>query len=205
MTNGPAHSARRPWADFIGGLGPVSAASQLIRASLQVELGRASGVRIPTVLNSAAAAKFVAEGRAIPVADLALSGPILKPNKLAAVLVYTAETAKSTAFEAIARQTLSESFGLSLDAAMLGTAPETDESAAGLRNGAATVMATAGGGADAMTSDMAKLAQAVVGVAGMQIAFVAEGWPRRADFGLHRGFRARRAAGAACAHSNVRG
>ena len=54
-------------ADYVGGLTSFSAAAQLIAASLQVQLGRSAGVRIPGVVNNSPLAGFVAEGEPIPV------------------------------------------------------------------------------------------------------------------------------------------
>ena len=160
-------------ADFVADLGAASAASQLIAAGMRVALGRALGVRIPGIINSASAAAFVAEGAPIPVQELAINGPTLKPHKLSAIVVFTRETAAATGFEAIARQSLRESVGLSLDAAMLSTAAATDERPAGILNGAASVTATAGGGDNAMIADLAALAEAVAPLAGEAIAFIA--------------------------------
>ena len=159
--------------DFIGGLAPVSAAAQLIGAGLRVELGRASGVRVPGIIASGSTAAFIAEGQPIPVYSLALSGPTLTPFKCASIVVFTRETARSTAIDAAARTALNESVGLSLDSAILSTAAATDDAPAGIRNGAASVTATAGGGDNAMRQDLAKLAAAVAGVGGTNLIFIA--------------------------------
>jgi hypothetical protein len=55
--------------DFVAGLGRSSAASQLVRLGLQLELGRSAAVRVPSVINTAGVAKFIAEGIPIPAAD----------------------------------------------------------------------------------------------------------------------------------------
>jgi hypothetical protein len=46
----------------------------------------------------------------------------MKPHKVACIIPYTIETARSTAFEQIARQTLAEAAGLALDAGLFSGA-----------------------------------------------------------------------------------
>lgn len=160
-------------ADFIGGLGPASAASQLIALGLELRLGRSAAVRVPSIVNSTAAAAFVAESAPIPVVDGVIGAAELKPHKLASIVVFTSETARSTAIESIMRTSLAEAAGLGLDAALLGTAAATAEAPAGLRNGATSVTPAAGGGDEAMVLDLAALAEAVAPIGGTRLAFVA--------------------------------
>jgi hypothetical protein len=67
--------------DFVSGLGPVSAASQLIGSALQVDLDRYGHVRVPALIPTASLAVFVAEGREIPVAGMLFHGATLAPAR----------------------------------------------------------------------------------------------------------------------------
>lgn len=161
-------------ADFVAGLGPASAASQILAAGLQINLGRSAGVTIPSAPASAAGMGFYSEGAPIAVSAFGIGGPALKPFKIAGIAVLTSETAKSTAAESIIAALLVESSGLALDAALFGTdAAVEGERPAGLLNGAATITPATGGGADAMTKDLGALAAAAAPIAGSRITFVA--------------------------------
>ena len=159
--------------DFVAGLGPTSAASQIIGASLQIALGRSSGVRIPTVVSSAANVGFVGEGQPISVRRFTIDAPTLRPRKIASLVAFTSETARAIGFEQICRAVLGESVGLALDAALFGADAETDTAPAGLRAGAASLAPAAGGGEDALSADVVNLAGAVAGVGGANVSFVA--------------------------------
>lgn len=161
-------------ADFTGGLGPVSAAAQLIATSLQVDLGRYAHVRVPGLVPTAALPVFVAEGKEIPVNRMLLGAAMLGPTKVAVIVPFTREVVEGTPAEAIVRTSLRECVGLSLDAAMFSNlASISGERPAGLLNGVTPLTPTAGGGTDAMIADLVKLASAVAPVAGSSITFVA--------------------------------
>ena len=161
-------------ADFVGGLGPVSAAAQLIATSMQVDLGRYAHVRVPGLVPTASLPVFVAEGKEIPVNKMLFGATSLGPTKVAVIIPFTRETVEGTAAEAIVRTTLRECIGLSLDAAMFSTlADVTGERPAGLLYNVTPLTPTAGGGTDAMIADLVKLASAVAPVAGSSITFVA--------------------------------
>ena len=161
-------------ADFTAGLGPISAAAQLIATSLQVDLGRYAHVRVPGLIPTASLPVFVAEGREIPVSSMVFRGATLGPTKVALIAPFTREVIEGTAAEAIVRTTLRECVGLGLDAAMFSTlADVAGERPAGLLHGVTPLTPTAGGGTDAMIADFVKLASAVAPVAGSSITFVA--------------------------------
>ena len=160
--------------DFVGSLGPVSAASVLIQRGLQLRFeNENSSVSVPGIVSSANGAGYVAEGAPIPVRRLPVGALVLSPRKLASITLISHETVRRTNIEVIVRQALTKSAGLALDAAMLGTAPGDATRPAGLRNGVTALTATAGGGDAAMMRDLGNLAAAVAPVAGSQIAFVA--------------------------------
>jgi hypothetical protein len=161
-------------ADFVGGLGPVSAAAQLIATSLQLDLGRYAHVRVPGLVPTAALPVFVGEGREIPVNRMLFGSATLGPTKVAVIVPFTREAVEGTAAEAIVRTTLRECIGLSLDAAMFSAlADVTGERPAGLLHSVTPLDPTAGGGNEAMIGDLVKLATAVAPVAGLSITFVA--------------------------------
>lgn len=158
--------------DFVGGLTASSAAAAIFARAVQLTPGRSTGVRVPGVTASAAAARFVAEGEPLLATAFGIGAPLLEPRKIGGLVVVTRETAKSTAISQVVRQVLTESVSLGLDVALLGDAATSDTAPAGLRNGATSITATAGGGEAAMVDDLAALAEAVSGV-GADPLFVA--------------------------------
>jgi hypothetical protein len=126
------------------------------------------------VVPSASAARFVAENAPISVAQFAITGATLRPDKLAVIAAITRETAEGSAAEPVIRAILRESIGLALDAAMFSTAAAVEgERPAGLLHGLTPIAPTAGGNEVAMDYDLTALALAVAGVGGSSIVFVA--------------------------------
>ena len=158
--------------DFIGGLTASSAAAAIFARSVQITPGRSAGVRVPGIVASATAAKFVAEGQPIPATAFGIGAPLLEPRKIGGIVIVTRETARSSAISQVVRQVLTESIALGLDAALLGDAAASATSPAGLRNGATNIPAAAGGGETAMVDDLVALAEAVSGVGGADPLFV---------------------------------
>jgi len=155
--------------DFMGALGPVSAASALFNRAMRVSFPNAhSSITVPGYTASAGGASFVGEGQPIPARSLTISAPVLTPRKVAAISVLTREMLEYGNAEPVIRAALVENTGLALDAAMFGTAA-AGTAPAGLRNGVTGLTPTAGGGIHAMTRDLGALAAAVVAAPGEHV------------------------------------
>jgi len=159
--------------DFMGSLGPVSAASTLFNRAMRVSFPNGhSSITVPGYIASAGGASFVGEGQPIPARSLSVSAPVLTPRKVAAIAALSREMLEYGNAEPVIRAALVENTGLALDAAMFGTAA-AGTAPAGLRNGVTGLTPTAGGGIHAMTRDLGALAAAVAPVGGSNIVFVA--------------------------------
>src|SRR5262249_7448818 len=161
--------------DLISTLGPASAASDLIRRSLQVSFERNYQITVPAVVSSAGDVAFTAEGAPLPVRQLGVGGASLVPHKAGAIFVFTRELLEHSTpnAERLTRAVLTESVGLALDAVMFDSNAASATRPAGLRNNVVGLTAATGGGDAAMLTDIKALAAAVAGVAGLQIVFVA--------------------------------
>lgn len=159
-------------ADFVTGLAPSSAGAGLIAAGLTLDGMHHAGLSIPGITQHPTLA-FVAEGAPIPFASFPFSAGTLVPAKLAGAAAYTRSLARHSGFEDAVRLTLGEALGLSLDAALFGTAAASASTPAGLLNGVAPLAPEPGGDEFAMTADLTALGAAVAAVAGEQIVFVA--------------------------------
>jgi hypothetical protein len=156
-------------ADMVLSIGPQSAGSALMAQGLMLNFDRSQTISVPNVLSSATFSNIVAEGNPIPVYEVR-SGPstLLTLQTIKGIAVFTREVLESNNVEAITRQVLAESIGLSLDALMFTA------SAGGLLNG--IIAGTESSNADhaeAMLEDLATLLSAVAPVAaGFPIAIV---------------------------------
>jgi hypothetical protein len=160
--------------EFLKSLGPASAASQIIRAALNIEFPDAtSSILIPALTVNANLFGFVGEGAPIPVQALNVGQPSLTPRKLAAIASFTKEMAQRASFEEIVRTTLIESAALAVDNAMFSSTAGDATRPAGLRAGVSALTATSGGGDAAMMRDLGALVAAVAAVGGSQIVIVA--------------------------------
>ena len=151
---------------FVEALQPVSAASALIARSLQLQWDNNAEIRIPNL--TVPQADWVAEGGPIPVQQqLATTSAALDPYKLAVLITLTGEMMRSSNAEAMVRATLLANVGPSLDAKMFNAnAGVPGLSPPGLLHGVAAITGTAGGGLDAISADVAALADALAPVAG---------------------------------------
>jgi len=153
--------------EFVEALGPLSAAGELVNRGISLtSFGRGS-VMVPGF--APGESTFIAEGAPIPVKQFTSSGPTLTPNKLASILVLTAELMDYSNADTLMRAALTESVAVGLDkvlfsnqAAVPGLHP------AGILNGIAPLTPTAvtGGKTDAMASDIELLLTAIGPVAG---------------------------------------
>jgi hypothetical protein len=181
----PADTATSGWAsqlaatsiaDFVGTLGPASAAGELFRRATMLEFGQSAQINVPGIVSAATDAAWVAQGSPMPVRQLSIgSGATLTPKKLAVGFVVTRELLEHSIpnAERLIRAVASESVGVALDSAVLDATAAGATRPAGLRNSATSVTATTGGGDAAMMKDLGALAAAVAGTGNTSLAFIA--------------------------------
>jgi hypothetical protein len=137
--------------DLISTLGPVSAASELIRRSIQLSFGNNYSVFVPRVISSAGDLEFVAEAAPLPVQQLGIGGVTMTPYTCGGIYTFTSEILRRSVpdLERLTRAVLNESVGLTLDSIMLDANPASATRPAGLRNNITGLTAVAGGGDNA--------------------------------------------------------
>ena len=161
--------------DAIASIAVLSASAVLIDRGIKVDFGGYASIRISgRIFDPNNAGAWVGEGQPIPARNLAVTGAVLSPRKLAVLTTFTREIAESSNVEAVARAAISESTALALDAAMFATDPDDGIKPAGLLHGVAPLVATAGGGAAALAGDVGNLLAALAANgAGIAPVFIA--------------------------------
>jgi len=155
-------------------LGPASAGSELLRRATMLTLNRFQSITVPALVASASNASFIGEGHAIPIRVLDTSKSIvLSPRKLATGFTLTRELVSSSNAESLVRMVLVNSLALSLDAQLLPNVAGDTVKPPGLLYGVTPLTATAGGGLNALTDDLAALAGAVAPVGVLDLVFIA--------------------------------
>jgi hypothetical protein len=152
----------------------ISAGANIIGRGLSLDLGRLYQLSVPSrPLTPADGAAFVGEAGAIPVRAWNFAAGALHPFNLKTITTYSYELSESSSIEAAVRQTLAESFGLGIDARMLGTAAASASAPAGLFQ-SAPITGASGGGATAMLTDIKALFNALAANgAGANVVLVA--------------------------------
>jgi hypothetical protein len=166
--------------DTIVGLAGPSAAAELIRRGLRVDLSGHAAVQVPgRIVDPADAGAFVAEGAPIPAAMLPIdAGPLLAPFKFAVIASFTNDLAEHSNAERVVRQILSEAATLRLDAELFSVTAASTSRPAGLLNGV-VALAAASAGDGAMVADIGSLVGALTSAgAGANPIFVCS--PRQA-------------------------
>jgi hypothetical protein len=176
----PATTTSATWAgdlvvpragDFVGSLGPLSAASKLIDAGVKVTLTGTNAVVIPkrqaTTPNTDVT--WVAQGTPIPTKNLAFDSiAVGPPHTLGVIVSLTHESVDSSDGERIVGLCLREDVAASLDASMFSSVPATADRPGGLLAGLTTLGATStvSGTEAAMLGDLEKLASAIATAGG---------------------------------------
>lgn len=145
-------------------LAPYSAAAQMFAQGLTVTFGRTGAFAVPNL--GQVGVGFVAEGAPKPVLQSTAASSQLDPHKIAGIAVASIELFSQPSIETIMQNLLAESAGPALDAAVFSTAAATSARPAGLLNGIAAITATAGGGLEAMVTDIKSLGTAIAPIAG---------------------------------------
>ncbi|TAI65696.1 phage major capsid protein [Bradyrhizobium sp. Leo170] len=151
-------------ADIIAALSPASAGAAIIAAGLRLRFDGAAAISVPSINADPALAQFVGEGRAIPVVSGLVQPPVLlRPRKLASIMVMTREQIESSNAEVLFTDALLRSTGLALDTVLLGSNPDDGINPPGLRAGIAALTASSNPDAvEAMMEDIETLAKAVL-------------------------------------------
>lgn len=183
----PANSSTSGWAqelvgmgvaDFIGTLGPASAAAMLFSRGMQFIFDGTGHIFVNGITAAAGNADFVQDGKPIPVRKFDTAGGIvLEPRKLATISVFSREALEHTTpnVELLVRQVLSESVGLQLDAKVFDAVAGDEIRPKGLLNGInAGTASISTVPSEAMSEDVGTLVGAVAAVAGNNpVTFVA--------------------------------
>ncbi|MGF7163140.1 hypothetical protein FHS85_004798 [Rhodoligotrophos appendicifer] len=158
---------------FLTSLVPLSAAAELIRRGVQVDIGRDASAAYPARSGAPTAAPWVGEGEPIPVVTRAVTSVTVGPaRKIALISVITRELARRADGEAVVTQLLREDVAAGLDAGYFSTAAGSASAHAGLLNGVSPLTATSGGDYIAMQADLAALAAAVAANGSGQVVFI---------------------------------
>jgi len=147
-------------ADFLTGLGPASAMSEVIRRGVVIPIGENTLLTIP-YRSPVAVGGWVGEGAPIPAAQLAVSTTPLVPKKAGVLVTFSRELAKYSGAEAVFTQMLRENAAAVIDSLYLGSAAASADGLAGLLNGV-SALASAG----SVLGDLEQLAAAVSGTDG---------------------------------------
>jgi len=145
--------------DFVSTLATASAAAQIFKDGLILSFGRAGQINVPTLLGDPTYAAFVAEGAPVPVAQGKIEPLVnLTPKKLSVIMVMTQEMVRSSNVEALVRDALVRSSGLTLDAVLFDANPADASRPAGLRYNVPPLTASsAANKSDALLDDIETL------------------------------------------------
>jgi hypothetical protein len=156
-------------ADFVSALAPSSCALALLQRCLEFEWPEGTqALTVPAIDVSAAKAPFVSEGNPTPVVSFttSVSTPMV-PGKVLVIVVLTREILEYSLpnAELMVKTALGESLGLSLDAALFGTAAASASTPAGLFYNISPLTASAQTiPSEAMVDDLANLYASVSAV-----------------------------------------
>jgi hypothetical protein len=168
---------------FIRSLRPRSAAARLFDRAPRFSLDGVGSLNLPRWTGEFPNPPWVGEGGAIPVLQGGIANALVGPaKKLAALVGLSSELASLTAqsAEAIIREGMEVAAAKALDSSLFSNAAATELRPAGLLNGVTPIAATAGGGINAMTTDLRNLVGGIAdaGLGGGEIMIFAN--PRQA-------------------------
>jgi HK97 family phage major capsid protein len=165
----------RTIADFLDSLTPASAGAALLGQGLQLTFGSNVSISVPAFVAAAANVGWVDEGAPVPVRQLnVLGGPMLQPDKLAALCALSNEMLSGSNAEVLVRDALTQSAALALDTALLDANASTSARPAGLRYGISTLTASVlTDRTEAMLADIATVAGGVAPAGNAPIVLIA--------------------------------
>lgn len=158
---------------FLVGLGPLSAAAQIIGQGLSVRLAGENSFSAPQRSGARATLPWVEEGEPIPVHEFLLNSvSVGPPRKFATIVAFAAELARRSDAESVFTTMLREEASQTLDAAYFSTTAGSDSAHVGLLNGVASIAGYAGGDDEAIKTDFAALAGAVAADGSGRVIYV---------------------------------
>jgi hypothetical protein len=146
MTSVPGWAAelvQKIVADAVEALSSATCAVDVMRAGLVVSWDGYGAISVPALAASANGGGFVAEGLPIPVRQFSTAGVLINPHKAASISVLTREMIESSNAEALISDALVKSAAMAIDAVFFGAAAASAAAPAGIRNGIATLAASA--------------------------------------------------------------
>lgn len=165
VTGWAAELVQQVQAEFMETLMPKSVFPRLSSLGLGLQFGRNGRIAVPTRSRTPTiAGSFVGEGMPIPVRQGAFTAQILTPKKMAVITTWTREVDEHSipAIEGLLRNAIQEDTAVSLDSVLLDDGAATVIRPAGLLNGVVGLTATAGGGFDALRTDLKQLSSALL-------------------------------------------
>jgi hypothetical protein len=159
--------------ELLQNLGPLSAGSRLLRQGVTLQFDGFNAIKCPGITASASYAGFVGQGANIPVRQLPVSaGVTLTPSKFGTIVALSREMLASSNAEQLVKAVLIDSVAISLDTALFGSTAGDSTRPPGLLNGVSGLTPKAGGGSQAMLSDLSALATGPAAVGGLDIAYI---------------------------------
>jgi hypothetical protein len=165
VTGWAAELVQQIYAGFMGLLMPQSVFPRLSGYGLSLSFGAAGKIVIPTRSRTPTiAGSFVGEGLPIPVRQGAFTAQSLTPKKLAVITTWTREIDEHSqpAIEGLLRNAIQEDTAVSMDTVLLDANPATVVRPAGILNGVAPLVATAGGDFAAAVGDIKQVTAALL-------------------------------------------
>jgi hypothetical protein len=160
--------------ELLTNLGPLSAASQVLKRGIALTFDRNAEIRVPGITVSASFGNWVGERGSIPVHQLPVSaGAILDPRKFGTIITATREMLVSSNAEQLIRAVLIDAVAIALDTALFGSAAGSSVQPPGLLFGVTALPAASGSGPSAMWQDLGALAAAVAPLGGSDLAYIA--------------------------------
>jgi hypothetical protein len=149
--------------DLVMEISSVSAAAALILRGLQLDFAGFASIKVPgRLVDASDAGQWTVEGAPIVLrTQRVTAGCTLLPRKLSVNTSFTNEMVRQSNIEAVSHALLTEACALALDKAML-SATAANGQPAGILAGLTALTATAGGGLNALTSDVHNLMDALV-------------------------------------------
>jgi hypothetical protein len=143
----------------------LSAAASLVAAGMKLAFDRFATIHAPGhLVDSSDAGTWVSEGAPASLrVQRITAGATLSPSKLVVLNAASREQIEGSNIEEVSRALLTESMALALDSAVFGT-QAAGAAPAGILNGIAPIIPTAGGGLNAVEGDLRALTAALVAV-----------------------------------------
>jgi len=154
-------------------LGPLSAAGNIFKRSLNLSFGTAAVINIPEATPSGTGVSFIGQSAPFPIRQLSFSAEPLVPRKVALGSVATRELYEAPGAEALLANVLAADFSLGLESVLFDTTASDTTRPAGLKYGISAIAADTGTDITAMFNDLSNLAAVVAAVGGLNFGYIA--------------------------------